>query len=144
MTAGTVEQLLTGALVFASNFALVVGLTAVGASINELAGVLNLGHEGVMLLGAATGFVVTFWTHNGWLGLLAGVAAGAVLGVVKAVWSVFIKTEQVINGLLLVPIGVGLANMLYKHVFSHAASPPRVPPLPTIPVPMLHEIPVLG
>jgi simple sugar transport system permease protein len=144
MTAGAVEQLLTGALFFASNFALVVGLTAVGASINELAGVLNLGHEGIMLLGAATGFVVTFWTHSGWLGLLAGVAAGALLGLVKGVWSVLIKTEQVINGLLLVPIGVGLANMFYKDEFLHAPSPPRVAPLPAMPVPLLHEVPVLG
>lgn len=138
------EQLLTGALFFASNFAMVVGLTAVGAAINELSGVLNLGHEGVMLLGAATGFVVTFWTQSGWLGLLAGVVAGAGLGAIKAFWSVVIKTEQVINGLLLVPIGVGLANMLYKHQFLHAPNPPRIAPLPQIPVPFLHEIPVLG
>ncbi|MDR7520520.1 MAG: ABC transporter permease [Armatimonadota bacterium] len=138
------EQLLTGALFFASNFALVVGLTAVGAAINEQSGVLNLGHEGVMLLGAATGFVVTFWTESGWLGLLAGAIAGAGLGALKVAWSIVIKTEQVINGLLLVPIGIGLANMLYKHQFLHASSPPRIAPMPTIPVPFLHEMPIIG
>lgn len=144
MILGALEQLLTGALLFASNFALVVGLTAVGAAINELTGVLNLGHEGVMLLGASVGFVVTYWTQNGWLGLAAGMAAGAALGIIKAIWSVLIKTEQVINGLLLVPIGVGLANLLYKHQFLQAASPPRIPPLPPIPIPILRDIPILG
>src|SRR4029453_4494337 len=77
--------LVAGALVFATNFALVVGLTAVGASVTERAGVLNLGHEGVMLLGAAAGFIAAYSLRNPWAGLAAGVVAGLFLGLVKAV-----------------------------------------------------------
>jgi general nucleoside transport system permease protein len=136
--------LVAGALVFATNFALVVGLTAVGASVTERAGVLNLGHEGVMLLGAAAGFIAAYSLRNPWAGLAAGVVAGLFLGLVKAVWSVVIKTEQVINGLLLVPIGFGLGNLLVKHHFSGALEPPRVPPVPPLGIPLLQDIPVLG
>ncbi len=144
MTPEALLQLTSGALVFATNFALVVGLAAVGAAVTERAGVLNLGHEGVMLFGAAAGFVVAYATQSPWVGLLGGVAAGLVLGLLKAVWSVVLKTEQVINGLLLVPIGFGLGNVLFKHQFSGALEPPRVPPVAPVGLPLLEDIPLLG
>jgi simple sugar transport system permease protein len=144
MTPEAILQLASGALVFATNFALVVGLAAVGAAVTERAGVLNLGHEGVMLFGAAAGFIVAFGTKNPWLGLAGGIAAGFALGVLMAVWSVLLKTEQVITGLLLVPIGFGLGNMLFKHQFSGALEPPRVPPVAPLGIPLLENIPLLG
>lgn len=140
----SLEQFLTGALYFASNFALVVGLAAVGGAVSEQAGVLTLGHEGVMLLGASVGFLVAFSVHNPWLGLLAGVLAGVALGAVKATWSVIIKTDQVINGLVLVPVGVGLANVLHAHQFKQTAATMRVESAPTVAWPYLGDLPVLG
>jgi len=144
MTPEAALQLGSGALIFATNFALVVGLAAVGAAVTERSGVLNLGHEGVMLLGAAAGFVVAYKTGNPWLGMLGGLAAGLALGALKAFWSVSLKTEQVINGLLLVPIGFGLGNLLFKQQFAGALEPPRVPPVPPLAIPLLEDIPLLG
>jgi len=144
MTPEAILQLASGALVFATNFALVVGLAAVGAAVTERAGVLNLGHEGVMLFGAAGGFVAAHAANDPWVGLLGGVAGGLALGLLKAVWSVLLKTEQVINGLLLVPIGFGLGNLLFKHYFSGALEPPRVPPVAPLGIPLLEDIPLLG
>jgi simple sugar transport system permease protein len=144
LSAESVLALLTEALVFATNFALVVGLAAVGAAVTERSGVLNLGHEGVMLFGAAAGFVVAYATKNPWIGMLGGIAASALLGLIKATWSVVLKTEQVINGLLLVPIGFGLGNVLYKHQFAGAIDPPRVPPTTPLGIPVLQDIPLLG
>lgn len=138
------EHLLAGALTFALNFALVVGVTAVGATVNELSGVLNLGHEGILLLGASVGFVVAYSLQQAWLGLTAALLAGLLMGVLKATWSVVIKTEQVINGLLMVPIGVGLANVLYASQFARAPAPPLLAAMPPVAIPYLHEIPVLG
>ncbi len=144
MEAAALQQLGAGMLVFATNFALVVGLTAAGAAVTERAGVLNLGHEGVMLLGAAVGFLVAVGSGSAWAGALGGVVAGLALGLVKATWSVVFKSEQVINGLLLVPIGFGLGNMLVKHQLAGALEPPRVAPLAPLGVPVLQDLPVLG
>ncbi|MGQ0656013.1 MAG: ABC transporter permease [Betaproteobacteria bacterium] len=144
MTPDASLQIVSGALIFATNFALVVGLAAVGAALTERAGVLNLGHEGIMLFGAAAGFVAAHGAGNPWMGLAGGVAAGLALGTVKGLWSVLFKTEQVINGLLLVPIGFGLGNVLYKYKFAQALDPPRVPPVPPLGIPFLQDIPVLG
>jgi len=144
MTPDALLQLASGALVSATNFALVVGLAAVGAAVTERAGVLNLGHEGVMLFGAAVGFIVAYAAKDPWAGLLGGIAAGFALGLLLAVWSVLLKTEQVINGLLLVPIGFGLGNLLFKHQFSAALEPPRVPPVAPVGIPLLEDIPLLG
>src|SRR5207249_2651211 len=98
------ETLATGAAVSAVNFALVAGLAAVGGTLTERAGVLNLTHEGVLLLGGASAAVVAFDTGSVWLGAAAGTVAGLLLGVIKATWSVLVRTEQVVNGILLVPV----------------------------------------
>jgi simple sugar transport system permease protein len=140
----TLVPLLSGALISATNFALVVGLAAVGACVSERAGVLNLGHEGVLILGAASGFVVAYLVKDPSTGLLAGVLAGLFLGLIKAIWSVILKTEQVINGLLLVPIGFGLSDLIYKHQFTAAFDVPRLQPIPPLAVPVLADIPLLG
>lgn len=141
---GELLPLVTGALMSATNFALVVGLAAVGACVSERAGVLNLGHEGVLILGASAGFTAAFVTGNPWFGLAAGVGAGLLLGVVKAAWSVVLKTQQVINGLLLVPIGFGLSDLLYKHLFARSLQPPRLEATAQIELPLLSDIPVAG
>jgi simple sugar transport system permease protein len=137
-------DLATGSIVYAVNFALVVGLAAVGAAITERSGVLNLGHEGVMLLGAAAGFAVAVHTTAPWLGLLGGIGAGLALGVVKAIWSVVLGTEQVINGLMLVPIGIGLSSVLFAHQFGHLPAPPQLPAAAPLAVPGLARMPLLG
>lgn len=142
--AASLAELATGLIVYAVNFSLVVGLAAVGAAITERSGVLNLGHEGVMLLGAAAGFAVAVHTASPWLGLLGGLGAGLALGAVKATWSVVLGTEQVINGLMLVPIGIGLSSVLFAHQFGHLPAPPQVPAARPLAVPVLGGIPVLG
>lgn len=142
--AASLADLATGLIVYATNFSLVVGLAAVGAAVTERSGVLNLGHEGVMLLGAAGGFAVAVHTASPWLGLLGGAAAGIALGSVKATWSVVLKTEQVINGLMLVPMGIGLSSVLFARQFGHLTAPPQVPAAVPLSVPLLGSIPILG
>ena len=142
--AASLADLTTGLIVYAMNFSLVVGLTAVGAAVTERSGVLNLGLEGVMLLGAAAGFTIAVYTAAPWLGLVGGMAVGLALGTVKATWSVVLGTEQVINGLMLVPIGVGLSSVLFAHQFGHLPAPPQLPPAVPLSVPVLERVPVLG
>jgi general nucleoside transport system permease protein len=82
---------------------------ALGELVTEKSGVLNLGVEGMMLVGAVSAFIVTATTKNPWLGVVAGVVAGAALSIVFAVLTLTLMANQVATGLALSLFGVGLS-----------------------------------
>jgi simple sugar transport system permease protein len=87
-------------------------LAATGELVVEKSGVLNLGVEGMMLIGAVTGFAVTFTTFNPWLGVVAGAAAGAAASMVFAVLVLSLGSNQVATGLALAIFGIGLSTLI--------------------------------
>jgi general nucleoside transport system permease protein len=87
-------------------------LAAVGETLTERSGVMNLGIEGMMLLGAVSGFWVTSETGSLGLGILVGALAGALLALIHAVLAVSLRVNQIISGLALVIIGTGLSSFL--------------------------------
>ncbi len=113
---------------------------AVGEIIAERAGVLNLGVEGMMLVGAVTGFLVNDRVAEPWVGALAAVVAGAVMGLLHAVFVVGFKTNQVVTGLALVIFGTGLSGYLGNSVVGEP--PPAT--FNRVAVPGLSSIPVVG
>ena len=115
-------------------------LAAVGEIITERSGVLNLGVEGMMLVGAVTGFLINNQVEGAWIGALAAVVAGAAMGLVHAIFVVGFKTNQVVTGLALVIFGNGLSGYLGTSV---VGEPPAVTFDP-IAVPGLSAIPVVG
>jgi simple sugar transport system permease protein len=82
---------------------------ALGELVTEKSGVLNLGVEGMMLVGAVVSFIVTATTKSPWLGVAAGMAAGAALSLVFAVLTLTLMANQVASGLALSLFGVGLS-----------------------------------
>jgi ABC-type uncharacterized transport system permease subunit len=82
---------------------------ALGELVTEKAGVLNLGVEGMMLVGAVSSFAVAATTGHPWLGVVAGLAAGALLSLVFAVLTLTLMANQVATGLALSLFGVGLS-----------------------------------
>ncbi|MFN2489454.1 MAG: ABC transporter permease [Actinomycetota bacterium] len=115
-------------------------LAAVGEIISERAGVLNLGVEGMMLVGAVTGFLVNNQVSNPWAGALAGVAAGAALGLLHAVMVVTFASNQVVTGLALVIFATGLSGYLGDPVVGVAP----VETFTRVALPGLSSIPVMG
>ncbi len=112
---------------------------ALGELVTEKSGVLNLGVEGMMLMGAVTGFAVASQTGNPWLGAVAGMAAGAAMALIFAVLTLTLMANQVASGLALTLFGVGLSAFLgkpYESVSLTVAPPPEIP--------LLSQIPVLG
>ena len=112
---------------------------ALGELVTEKSGVLNLGVEGMMLMGAVTGFAVASQTGNPWLGAVAGMAAGAAMALIFAVLTLNLMANQVASGLALTLFGVGLSAFLgkpYESVSLTVAPPPAIP--------LLSQIPVLG
>src|SRR5205814_4297693 len=87
---------------------------ALGELVVERAGVLNLGVEGMMLVGAIAGFSTGATTANLWLGALAGRAAGAVMSLIFALLTLNLMANQVASGLALTLFGVGLSAFVGK------------------------------
>ncbi len=115
---------------------------AVGETFAQTSGVLNLGVEGIMLMGAFSGFYIAFNTGNLWLGLLAAAATGLLLGLLMAVVSVTLKAEQGISGIGLSLFGLGLSSLLFEKTI--ASSAVSINGFPPIRIPVLGSIPYIG
>ncbi|MEO6207143.1 MAG: ABC transporter permease [Candidatus Limnocylindrales bacterium] len=113
---------------------------ALGEIFAERAGVLNLGVEGMMLIGAVAGFSVTASTGDPWLGLVVAMLAGGLLSLVHAVVTIHLRADQVISGLALTFLGTGLARVLGDGLSSAGS----VATIPRLTIPILVDIPFLG
>jgi simple sugar transport system permease protein len=91
-------------------------LASLGAILTERSGVINLGVEGMLLMGAVSGFLVADSTGNLWLALFVAVLVGVLLATVHAALTVSLRSNQIVSGLAMVIFGTGLANFLGKPV----------------------------
>ncbi len=114
-------------------------LAAQGELLAERSGVLNLGVEGMMAFGALCGFAATAATGSLWIGVAGGMAAGASLAMVHAFFSITLRQNQVLSGLALTILGVGLANF-----FGRAFLAVKAASFKPLPVPFLHDLPLVG
>jgi simple sugar transport system permease protein len=115
-------------------------LGTVGEILSERSGILNLGVEGVMAVGAVTAFIVTHHTGNPWLGLGAAILAGMVISIVHAFASVSLQSNQVVSGLALTMLGLGMAGLLGKPYVGK----PLIVKINAMPIPFLSDIPIVG
>lgn len=118
----------------------------VGEILTERSGILNLGLEGTMIMGAVSGFAAAYHTDNAYLGVLAGMAAGGLLGLIHAIATVTLRTDQVVAGLAITIGGTGLASFLGQKLGPGGG--PLVgligPRFVEVPIPGLASIPVVG
>ncbi|MEG1458695.1 MAG: ABC transporter permease [Acetivibrio sp.] len=96
---------------------------ALGSCFSERSGVINIGIEGMMTIGAFTGAVVAFYTHSGWLAFLCGGLAGAVFGLLHAVACVSLGADQTISGTAINFLAPGIAVFLAKMLFNSSDTP---------------------
>ncbi len=113
---------------------------ALGELISEKAGVMNLGVEGMMLMGAVTGFAVDVYTHSQWAGILAAMLAGGIVAIIHAFLTISLRANQVVSGLALTIFGTGLSAYLGKPLIGL----PAPATFKTVPIPGLSEIPWVG
>ncbi|WP_406676749.1 ABC transporter permease [Moorella sp. ACPs] len=113
---------------------------ALGEILAERAGVLNLGVEGMMLVGAVTGFMVAVRTGNPWLGFFVALLAAGLMAAVFAFLTITLRANQVVTGLALTMFGTGLSGFLGKPYVGI--------PLPLsfkpVAIPILADIPIIG
>ena len=117
----------------------ILAIAALGLLINEKAGIVNLGAEGMMLCAAIAGFATVVHTGNTWLGFAAGMAAGAALAAVFGLLVIWLNTNQYATGLALSLFGAGFSAFAgIKYVQE------KLPEQTTCVIPFLRDIPFLG
>lgn len=115
---------------------------AVGETISERAGVLNIGLEGMMLFGAYGGFLGAYYGHTQWLGYLAGGLAGMAASVIMVVLCVRLGLDQIVVGIAITLAGEGITAVLQEVEFG--ATYPRLGATSELSIPLLDRIPVVG
>ncbi|MFQ5694170.1 MAG: ABC transporter permease, partial [Nitrospinota bacterium] len=111
----------------------------VGEIYAERSGVLNLGVEGMMLVGAIAGFFTSFVTQNAVAGVLAAAAVGAFFSLVHAYVTINLRADQIVSGLTLTLLGTGLSGFFGQPMIGRVA-----PGFNTVPIPGLSQIPWIG
>jgi ABC-type uncharacterized transport system permease subunit len=113
----------------------------IGETFGQRSGVLNLGVEGQMLIGAFASFYIAFSTGNLWLGLLAAVISGAIMGLGMAFVTVNLQAEQGISGIGFYLFGLGLSDLLFQKLLGTVET---VSGFSKVYIPVLSDIPVVG
>lgn len=114
---------------------------ALGEMFTQRSGVLNLGVDGIMLMGAFSAFYAVFNTENVWLGVLLALAVGALMGLLMAVISVTMQAEQGISGIGLYLVGLGLSDLLFKTMVGSVVG---VSGFSVLHLPVLSDLPIIG
>ncbi len=114
---------------------------AIGETFGQRSGVLNLGVEGQMLLGAFAAFYLTWRTGNLWLGLAAAALVGALMGLAMALVTVHLQAEQGISGIGFYLFGLGLSDLLFQKTVGSVTTVQGFAPLH---LPGLSDLPVVG
>ena len=132
-------SLLAGTLESTVRLATPLLLAAMGEIIAERSGVLNLGVEGMMLAGALAGFAGAVLTGSLWVGFGLGVMAGMALALLHAVLCISLKADQVISGIMLTLLGIGLTTYFGRSFIGE-----NIDGFARIAIPGLSEIPIVG
>ncbi len=113
----------------------------IGEALGQRSGVLNLGVEGQMLLGAFAAFYLAFVTENLWLGMLAAAVVGAAMGLAMAYVTVNLQAEQGISGIGFYLFGLGMSDLLFQRLLGTVVTVSGFAP---VYIPVLSDIPGLG
>jgi ABC-type uncharacterized transport system permease subunit len=136
---------ITGLLQGSLLLAVPIVFGAMAGVLCERSGVININIEGQLLAGAFLGAVVGSLLSNAYLGMLAAPIAGAFLGVLLAVFATRYFVDQIVVGVVLNVLAVGLTGFLYTRFLTKEPDVWNNPPLlPSIPIPILSEIPIVG
>lgn len=116
-------------------------LAALGETIGQRSGVLNLGVEGVMLIGAFAAYYTALETGSALLGVFVAIGAGAVMGLLYALITVVLHAEQGISGIGIFLFGLGFTDLLFQ---KQVGTPVPIRGLQPIDIPLLSDIPHIG
>lgn len=136
------EIFLTGLIAAGLRIATPILLAGLGEAIAQRSGVINLGVEGMMIMGAFTSFLTVYVTGNYLLGLSVGLITGALMALIHASMSITLKVDQIVSGLALTILGMALSTFLFVSVLGRQIVVVDI--WEPITIPVLSEIPIIG
>lgn len=135
-------QFLTAFVVGLMAFGVPVLIAGIGETINQRAGILNIGVEGTMLFGAYAGFLGAYQSGSQTIGWISAILAGLVISLLVVVLHVRMGLDVVVIGIAIVILSWGITSVLHSAQLSETY--PRIGRLPVMAIPFLSDIPVLG
>ena len=119
-------------------------VAAMGTLFIERSGIINIGNEGFMIMGALMGVVGSYVSGSAFVGALVAMLSAGALGLVFAFFPITLRANQVVTGLAVNAIAAAVTSLLFRQIFGLSASVPRIETFETLPIPLLRDIPVLG
>jgi simple sugar transport system permease protein len=143
---GKLETVVVWSALFASmlRYATPLMFAAIGGMFSERSGVVNIGLEGMMLMGAFFGIMAADKLDSWFLGLLVGVVSGGALALVHAVWSVHLRADQIISGFAVNFLALGITGYLFIDIYGQEGTPTDIPSIPNVRLAFIDDIPFFG
>jgi general nucleoside transport system permease protein len=115
-----------------------------GELLCERAGVLNLGIEGIMTIGALVGWAAVYQGADLWVGVLLAAGVGCVFGLLHSLFTVWLGLSQHVTGIGITLLASNLAYFFYRVLLPQASTPPKIVPFQPYPIPLLSQLPLIG
>jgi len=143
---GKLESVVVWSALFAATlrFATPLVFASLGGLFSERSGVVNIGLEGMMRMGAFFGIMGADKTDSWWLGLLIGIAAGAAAAFVHAVFSIHLQADQIVGGTAINFLAAGLTGFLFIDIYGTEGTPTDIPSIPDVRLGVLDGVPFIG
>ena len=134
----------TGLVAATLRFATPLAFAAMGGIFSERSGVVNIGLEGMMLMGAFFGIWGAIATGSWVGGILIAMIFGGLLALIHAFFSIHLRADQIVSGFAMNFLALGLTGYLFIHIYGLGGTPTGVPRVPTVNLPFLNDVPLLG
>jgi len=140
------EAVITWSTIFGAMLVYATPLTyaALGGMFSERSGVVNIGLEGMMLMGAFFGAYGADKTGSWVLGIVIGIASGCALGLVHAVFAIHLRADQIVGGTAINFLALGITGYLYNDIYGNNGTPNNLPAIPNVHLGFLSSIPPQG
>jgi general nucleoside transport system permease protein len=143
---GKLETVVVWSALFASmlRYATPLIFGALGGLFSERSGVVNVGLDGMMLMGAFFGIMAADKLDSWVLGLLVGVLSGGAMALLHAIWSIHFRADQIISGFAINFLAYGLTGYLFIDIYGQEGTPTDIPSIPNVHLAFLQDVPFLG
>ncbi len=119
-------------------------MAAMGTLVIERSGIINIGNEGFMIVGAFMGVVGSYLSGSALVGALTAMVSAGLAGLVFAFFTITLRANQVVTGLAINAIAAAVTSLLFRQIFGLSANVPKISVFERVPVPLLHQLPIAG
>jgi general nucleoside transport system permease protein len=143
---GNLEVVVVWSALFASmlRYATPLIFASIGGLFSERSGVVNIGLEGMMLMGAFFGIMTADKLESWWLGLACGILSGGALALIHAFFSIHLRADQIVGGTAINFLALGITGYLFIDIYGTEGTPTDIPEIPDVHLGFIKDVPFFG